>query len=399
MTVDPKVWGNLPPDLTLEIHKRLPLREFYQLREVCKNWNLVARERRCVTDPIRKPYFLLIHEGSEEYEYEHYLHGILTYHITSGCWRWKNLHGISFSTKSLYKPFSVKGLTFSHFSRDSHRVFDAHTKRRYIIPTAPYITKNSRALGMTVDTSVMPHTFKVIIGSLDTGTQIYDSVTKVWERTSSLLVPCQKPSFKTCLHCGDHMYIWSQLDQILVYSLKNDTWSTLEPPPRIPHDSTWRALGSWQGRIFTVACDEGGGLLDDGEKLDPLVEVWELLVEKKRWHFFARMPSELEAWLKPPRIQNYEELRVYASFCDEHVLVYSWVPERGRAYRFVLYNLASKKWEKVEAPNNSVSIYSDSEEDTKDWEDHDAVDEESLIALEDLECMLAFALVMRMSFR
>lgn len=49
--------------------------------------------------------------------------------------------------------------------------------------------------------------------------------------------------------------------------------------------------------------------------------------------------------------------------------------------------------------NNLVSIYFDLEEDIKDWEDYDVVDEESLIVLEDLECMLVFVLVMRMSFR
>lgn len=83
-SMDPEVWGNLPPNLTLEIYKKLPMRNFYQLREVCKDWNLVARERRCVTDPIHKPYFVLIHGSPDELDNDNGLHGILTFHIKSG---------------------------------------------------------------------------------------------------------------------------------------------------------------------------------------------------------------------------------------------------------------------------------------------------------------------------
>lgn len=192
--MDPEVWGNLPSNLTLEICKRLPFQSCYQLRVVCKDWDIVARERRWATDPVPKPYFVLIHDefgyragyeewsddeevedltmknqseelGAEAFE-EHegnYLHGVLTFPIKSGCWRWQKLHSItSYSDKLLYKPFSVKGLTFSrelpksYGSGRNYQVFDSHTKKTYTVPRRPVISKMPLALGMTVDTTVVP---------------------------------------------------------------------------------------------------------------------------------------------------------------------------------------------------------------------------------------------------
>lgn len=127
------------------------MREFYQLREVCKDWNGLALERRCITDPIRKPYFVSIHEDDKK-EYGLHLHGTLILRITSGRFSWTKLHSIPFdSTKLLYKPFSVKGLTFGCSPRDhlphehlTHRVFDAHVKKIYTIPEAPEVIAKVR---------------------------------------------------------------------------------------------------------------------------------------------------------------------------------------------------------------------------------------------------------------
>lgn len=421
--MDPEVWGKLPSNLALEIYKWLPMRSFYQLRVVCKDWNLVAGERRWVTDPMPKPYFMLVLDGDDEFgkhvdeetddEYyeprsareelrnvededdeeadyegeeedeevddfdedheEHYLHGQLAFHIKadhteSGGWRWQKLHTIPVNYKLLYKAFSVKGMTFSRdlpVRRRTYGVFDAHTRKRYSVPRQPKTSKLSRALGMTVDTSVVPHTFKIILGSLDLGTQIYDSVTNSWETKSSLLVPCKESQFKTCLHCGSYMYIWFELDNILVYSLEADQWSTLDPPLRAVRNLNEQlikireCLGFWQGRMYAVTSDTQGYIY-------PLLWVWEL-VEGTHWIKVDEMPSDIHEWLIAPRIREYTDIYVFASFSDELVMIYSWVPKERRAYRFVLYNLATKKWKKVKAPDHSVSVTSDDEKDVEKW--------------------------------
>lgn len=111
-----------------------------------KDWNLVASERLCVNNSIHKPDFVLIQQGSDEYiddeeandeeidnennddlveeSDDRDLHGILTFHIESDCWRWHELHAILFCSSCpwLYMHhFFVEGLTFSYKSSKSHR--------------------------------------------------------------------------------------------------------------------------------------------------------------------------------------------------------------------------------------------------------------------------------------
>ncbi|KAG0628944.1 hypothetical protein M758_1G064900 [Ceratodon purpureus] len=387
-----RVWGELPPNLSLEIYKKLPLQSFYGLREVCKDWNLVARERRCVNEPIHKPYFVLTHEGGvSEEENGFYLHGILTFHITSRKGRWNNLLEMwSDDPSPPHKSFSVKGLTFSCYlpeGGENYGVFDTHTKNENIVPREPETPKRSYALGMTVDTSVVPHTFKVILGSVDIGTQIYDSLTKSWETRPSLMVnPCgvQIDGLRPCLHCGNSVYIWSHLDTILVYSLEADMWSSLKPPPRSTSDLSWYSLGSWHGCIFTVTCDRKAIMWErtydefheDVKQIvpgiAPLLWVWMLVdhCEQTLWEKVAEMPEVMQRWLIPLRLQVVEiyDVEIHTSFCDEHLLIYSWVPDQeGRAYRFVLYNVATKTWEKVEVPDH-VSINPHNDNDTDKWD-------------------------------
>lgn len=268
----------------------------------------------------------------------------------------------------------MKGLTFScPEGPQFYQVFDTHARKRYNIPSQPKpVEIHSCALGMTVDTSG----FKIILGSRDFGTQIYDSVTKSWETRSSHLVPCNLQrmyGLMTCLHCGDYIYIWAQLDKILTYSLKEDKWDTLDPPPRNPSDSNWRGLGSWEGRLFTVNCDGDatlGAWTNDDEDdscIAPLLWVWEKLVDQG-WKKVDEMPGDMQRWLTPLRIHDYKDIEIHARFSDEHVLMYSWVPEAARAFRFVLYNVATKMWEKVEVPNHSVSILPDDERDSERWD-------------------------------
>lgn len=84
---------------------------------------------------------------------------------------------------------------------------------------------------------------------------------------------------KTCLQCGNRMYIQSRLDTILVHSLEEDKWTTLDLPHRYASDH--QDLWYWQGRIFAVTCDEGvmlwGRAYADEEWIPPLLWVWVLV--------------------------------------------------------------------------------------------------------------------------
>jgi hypothetical protein len=85
--------------------------------------------------------------------------------------------------------------------------------------------------------------------------------------------------------------------------------------------------------------------------------VWELVDRAKpTWRRFAHVPVDIHAWLVPPCFQdgNYK-VRVYASFSQEHVLMHTLVCETSAGAqegimtkRFVLFNLATQKWEKEE---------------------------------------------------
>lgn len=136
-TMDPELWGNPPDEIKLSVYQRLPLREFFQLRGVRKEWNLLACQRRGVTAAtVRKPYFLFAHPiRFSEIPYQI---KILTFHIASGLWKWncprtsmeflyitKPLHG-----DLLYESFSVKGLIFGATGASSSnlRVFNVHTQ-------------------------------------------------------------------------------------------------------------------------------------------------------------------------------------------------------------------------------------------------------------------------------
>lgn len=194
-------------------------------------------------------------------------------------------------------------------------------------------------------------------------------MTRSWEtRDSSLGLQSLngQPKFRSCLYCGNNLYISSELKKISVYSLDEDKWSELNPLPRPEVLSGSRALGSWQGHIFAVtslecvslwarkACSDEGG-----DEMSPFLWIWKLLVdhsEEMLWKEVDKMPLDMQKWLVS--LDEFgpfdESMEIHASFCEEHVLIYSSVRERCRAHILVLHSLATKTWEKVEMPNDSM---------------------------------------------
>ena len=380
--MDPEIWGNLPPCLAFEIYKKLPFTAFFQLREVCKEWNQLARERRCVTDPIHKPYFMLVHrnkiDSKENYVDVRDFHGILTFHIESSSWRWTLLIDRKLICNTDLRPFknmndhlSVKGLTIRDYYT-SYKVYDAHIRGDYIIPQHQKTSDESHVLGMSVDISVVPYTFKIILGSSDVGTQIYNSVTRSWEtRSSKIPENYGDPNFRSCLEYGNNLYIFSEQQKILVYSLDEDKWSDLNPPLRAEDYLNNRSLGLWQGHMFKVTSSRN--LITWARRIrmrnkgadwivDPIVWIWKLPVDRSKetlWEEVDKMPLEMGKWLiTDSHLPSFESMEIHASFCEEHVLIYSWLPIAGSAHRFVLYNLITKMWEKVEVPDYFIRSFS-----------------------------------------
>ena len=364
--MDPKLWGNLPDEVLLKIYKSLLIKDFYNLRMVCKEWNKVASKRRCFNDQyVLKPYFLIFdgllnHDSSQ----------ILAYNASSGLWIWKNIPQLGFIFGSKigdnYEAFVVEGVFFDGTTSHSHkpmdvtvitiffhvhidyRHFQAYDRRRLDdvkkIPALPQVEQS--ILGMMVDTSKRPYTFKLIMGNCNADTLILDSETNIWESRPSRMVRCKAPcpGFmpKSCVQLDGHMYVWTDLDEIQVYSLEEDKWSTLSAPQRHPQ-SSWqyssevRGLGHWDGVVYAVNKNKQGTL-----------SVWKLMNRvTQNWSKFEQIPSQLFSYLK---LEFYGTV-IFAAHCNEYFLIHVRFWDVCKEYydrRFVLFNISNKRWEIVD---------------------------------------------------
>jgi hypothetical protein len=253
--MDPVVWGSLQHHVSLleNVYLRLPLREQLQLRGVCKEWDAIASQRRCNTDVIRKPFFVVAVQDESESFGRYTVVGILTLHVASGCWRWTRLSAPAYALEPMSVPFSVEGIVFTTWGEIFPCFVDAyqHPPQHHGISRAsPNFP--GKASGMAVRA---PHSFQFILGHPRAVTKIYDSATWLWERRLSRMphVEREPTACKACLHFGDEVFIWSQVDTIFVYSLKEDVWSVLETPPS-PEPGAGGALGVWDGQVFLFSC-------------------------------------------------------------------------------------------------------------------------------------------------
>jgi hypothetical protein len=378
-TMDPKLWGNLPPEVLLRIFQALPIRDFYTLRVVCKEWHNVACERRGFSNhSVPKPYFTLIRQGLE-----HSPTGTLAFNASSGRWIWR-LHSpgsyIWHQIGDLYEPFVVEGIFFegtavwnpSHpelqrltVGEPQNLLFNVHTDKGFLdfklalggrkIPAPPRI-QNS-ILGMMVDTARRPYAYKLIMGNCNADTLILDSQTNTWEPKPSRMVrsraPCKSANPKSCVQFDGRMYVWSESDEIQVYSLAEDKWSSVNAPPRHASDDAFRGLGHWQSALYAVTKNEQGTL-----------SVWTLTAQE--WREFAQSPSSLFSYL----LADGARLPGVATHCNEYLLMHvladwqgaptrregvmkRWQVEKlGR--RYVLFNISNKRWEVVALPNSQL---------------------------------------------
>ncbi|KAG0606701.1 hypothetical protein M758_9G161300 [Ceratodon purpureus] len=357
--MDVKLWGELQRYIDLkEVLAKLPLQEFFQLRLVCKEWNRLASDRKFLEEsfrnPIPKPYFVVnaCSVGRRK------LTCLLTYDGASR--RWSSTRLPSFL--GLHSGDLVsEGLlhSYHHFRENREQVFNIHTRVFHTLPEALRFSEatnpNRRVPAssfplpfpfrtLAVDTSVRPHTFQLILSeSSKNPPQIYNSQTNSWTLLSSRQADLDDPDDTIREDdCEHSSVVYSRYDtHILSYAPEEDAWFQIETPPG-SCDSNRRSMGTWRGRLFDVTA----------ELRQLSITIWELVDHRKQeWKAFESMSKDLFSWViyADRLILPLEmDLQIRASYCDEYVLVYSSPPEESLVARFVMCNLVTRKWEKIE---------------------------------------------------
>ncbi|KAG0557737.1 hypothetical protein M758_11G149200 [Ceratodon purpureus] len=344
--MDAELWGSLQRYIGLEkVYTKLPFREFFQLRLVCKEWNRLAGDRAFLEETYKdfilpEPYFVLDAEGPDDK-----VRGLLARDGRTKLWTWTRLpNGNEF--------WSVAGLALSNVlkSKDEAErfVFNLHTRNKFTLPPPIEQTLQLRPYsGMEVDTSVRPYAYKLMQGNDDAITQIYDSRTNTWTAKNSHQYG-MSPGKAIAAFAKGVLFIRCELDEIVIYDTARDAWDGINPPPNGDSDDFLRGIGAWQDRIFHPSVNPK----------QKVIRVWELTnLAEEEWTEVDTMPGELYSWLfyensNPP--VDYRDVQILASYCKEWILIYAWWIDDeemiARGERFVMFNLVTKIWEKLELP-------------------------------------------------
>lgn len=191
-SMDPNIWSNLETDLWRTIFGKLPFREFFQLRVVCKERHQLASDRnflefeRSFTAVTPKPFFVLVTEYVRKRATKKNLplekfqrHGLLRYDASCHRWSWTWLPLLTTTRGSL----AMEGLIYS----GADQVINLHTRVFHTLARPPdhpspflglAILKYN--IGMTsLDRSKIPYTFQIVVGHKH-HTVIYNSRTNSW---------------------------------------------------------------------------------------------------------------------------------------------------------------------------------------------------------------------------
>lgn len=373
--MDARIWGKLGNHVDLSlIYAKLPMDEFFRLRQVCKEWNRLASDRgfleESFRDPTPTPYFVVDSAKMG--------HRLFSRDASTGRWRWTRLP----SAKS-----AVAGLLCEYGEHsNNNRVFNLHTRVFHALPPPPELPDEADEfeeplVGMTVDTSPSPYSFKVFLGEADIGTRIYDSKSNSWTQkpsthSSSCLATDSEYQQKPYCFCSNGVLYFRAWDvnkpmvDLHSYDLEKDEWQVGEP--WVP-DEVWTFcdMGAWQERVFYLR------MMPEG---DAAIEVVEYTVgagheTEGDWTVIDRMPDDLRTWVlagQEDEVGEFgEEVELQGVFCGEHVLVYNCAGVEDVTERAVLYNLEGKTWEKLQLPPSwprVVRAAKDEEEDEEDEE-------------------------------
>ncbi|KAG0611764.1 hypothetical protein M758_7G163100 [Ceratodon purpureus] len=353
MEMNPRIWSQLQYHIDMKmIFAKLPFREFFQMRLVCKEWNRLASDRGSLEesfrDPIPKPYFVVSD------------HGLLAYEASSGSWSCTPL-----PPRLRLKGPEVEGLLYSIEldsecqSFDRQEVFNVHTRVSYRLPQ---VGKRPISIlpmvGMMVDTSVSPYSFQIILGSNENRcTQFFDSKSNSWTERRSKFDHTNQAFSSSCVHENGFLYMNVDVDDrpfydyiMDYYDLEKDEWGKVYDTRGGFHE-----IGSWQGSLFDVHFQESWG---------ETITVFELKLDghpgnEAYWSAYADMPHDLFSWLTHGVEIEESDILIEKSqpidtrFCSEYLLIHTIVSDderRAGAERFVLFNLATKAWEKLQLP-------------------------------------------------
>lgn len=350
--MDPELWGKLQRYIALEkVYTKLPFREFFQLRLVCKEWNFLAGDRAFLEETykdfvIPEPYFVLDTEGPNDK-----VRGLLARDARTARWTWTRLpNGNEF--------WSVAGITVSNVleskNGEERRVFNLHTRYLFSLPPPIEQTLQLRPFsGMNVDTSARPYAYQLFIGNDDACTQIFDSKTRSWTATPSNQYGMDPGQKTIAAFAKGILYIRCELDEIVIYDVAKDAWDGINPPSDGDSDDFLRGVGAWQDRIFHPSVNPK----------ENVIRVWELTnFADQEWTEYGCMPGELYSWLfyaeRDPPIDR-RDVQIMSSYCGEWILLYSWWIDDdelvARGERFVMFNLDSRKWQKIELPFGPIN--------------------------------------------
>lgn len=371
-TLDAEVWGALQNHIPLHtVCEKLPILDRLQLRVVCKAWNHSVLQR---LEP--KPYFVIITAGCvSAMGTKSYSNGLVKYDVATGKFSFERLpFPLRYSVLNhRLPPFEVDGLIFCYDpdALNQQCVFNVHTKTWHIVPPAPETSDFYSICGMMVDTSEKPYSFKLVLGSPDKKTQIYDSRIRSWSTTSSMLyvsaaVPLDEDGSYSCMCHDGCVYMSVGQQMTLVYSIEEDSWTTLDFPGMTLVEDRG-ALGVWDGRIFTVK--------EDIRQHN--ISVWELVDPKKQeeWVEYARCSEyDYRQIMFGNQDLDTENMLLLPFFCDEYLLVCNWQYEDGRANALMMFHMKTKKWEQVGLPTGILSIADEGEEDSEFGEEETEVD-------------------------
>lgn len=384
--MDPSLWSGLPQENLLDIFDALPVKDYFRLGRVCKEWHDKASERRPLPDEeqvrVREPFFLLVRRSREECSPL----GTLALHAATAKWMWQPASAWQSSYNwpygwygigNLLESFEVEGVLFQMPQTTTvpgflnyMGLFDVHrhhANQKLYRPGVMYTTyiphvdpAPESVLGMMVDEDSRAYT--LILGSPVMDTLVLDSRTNKWEPKPSRLARARPSSAsaarKSCVQLQGKMYLWMDSDEIHVYSPSSNEWSSLPVPPRDElDDDQIRGLGHWGDELYAVAKNKQGTL-----------SVWKFDGD---WSEYAEIPG----WLFAHLMLFGAVLPIMVSHCKGYFLIHvlaqpntapqpkatmrwdEFMEQQKRLRpvlkldrRFILFNIANKKWEMVDMP-------------------------------------------------
>lgn len=373
-SMDPELWGDLQHHVSLEwlLYVKLPIREFFQNRLVCKEWNRLAGDREFLEEsskhrcPIPEPFFFL--ESWVGSEHKFLLLG--RDHLT-GLWSTTRMpSNLSCSFQLLQWS---QGLVLYKMRKYDHEeqlhVFDIDTRVVTCLPPRPQKTRRLSVFGMVVNRSVRPCAWKLIQATDDTNTQIYDSRSNTWIIRPSRMPKAmfdadyntwqnsRRDQTNPVAYANGALYIQRTKDILMYVMEPADIWIQLQlpwPSPKCSFNFVPRCfIGAWQDRIFSVTVDPV-----DRHKRE--TRVWELVRDK--WTGFSCMPVETCRWLDSASNHPYppSEVQIRASYYNGYFLLHAWRSDNQRmlckAERFALFNMATEVWQQLEMPFDGIYI-------------------------------------------